>query len=195
MSCRRLVRVAALLVLAPLTHSGDECSMRTPPRQYSISSARIVLTQHGCYGECPVYTIELTGAGTGRYVGQRFVARCGVVEFDFSTAEFFNLLKQLYQIEFFHKKPSYVGEEWVELDEYGMVGTATITADDIPTTEIAVAIGEAYRKSIVFEERWPPDLRELTQRIRDVSRIRQWVGADGGDHQALPCDIHGIAEP
>lgn len=37
------------------------------------NSVRITLTRPGCFGECPVYRIEIEGNGVVRYSGQRFV--------------------------------------------------------------------------------------------------------------------------
>ena len=68
----------------------------------------IALERTACYGDCPVYKIEIYKDNSGIYHGKRFVQKIGYYNFQLTKSEVLNILQTADDIEFNKMKNEYI---------------------------------------------------------------------------------------
>lgn len=126
-----------------------------PARNPAISMQRTP-----CFGTCPVYTVRIFDDGLVEYTGTRFVKVAGDQSWRIEPAAVRALFADIDKAGFFEMR-----------DEY----TAPVT--DHATTYVTVQSG-ARRKSVTDYFNAPPALKEIEQRIDDVSGVLRYVRDD-----------------
>ncbi|HEY0781444.1 MAG TPA: DUF6438 domain-containing protein [Thermoanaerobaculia bacterium] len=146
--------LAAPLVGAPAAAGGTK------------SAVRIVLDRSVCYGDCPVYRVEIDGDGAVTYVGRAYVKVIGTRRATVPRSEVDALLAQFHAAKFFDLK-----------DEY----RAPVT--DFPT--YTVTLEEGGRKKTVVDYAaaafpkyvtMPAVVTELEKAIDRVAKTSRWTG-------------------
>jgi hypothetical protein len=67
----------------------------------------IRLERYGCYGDCPIYTVELWKGGRAKYHGKRHVSRVGEFTGRVGLREFARLCYLIDEIDYFELNRSY----------------------------------------------------------------------------------------
>ena len=127
----------------------------TPAGKLAISMQRTA-----CFGTCPVYTVRIYEDGLVESPGTRFVKLAGAQSWHVEPAAVRALVAEIDKAGFFEMR-----------DEY----TAPVT--DHPTTYVTVISG-ARHKSIKDYCNAPPALKEIEQRIDEVSGVLRYVRDD-----------------
>ena len=99
-----------------------------------------------CYGQCPVYSIDIFRNGNGVYNGKYFVQEIGKVNFSVTKEEIISIISKANEINFFEMKEQY---------------TAPIT--DLPSCFVTI---EGKRVEDYFDA--PNELKELQQMIDNL---------------------------
>ena len=103
----------------------------------------ISLERTACYGNCPIYRIEIYEDNSGIYHGKRFVKKIGYYDFRLTKSEVLNILQKADNIEFNKMKNEYVE-----------------AISDLPTTFICIK-----EKKIKDYFGAPKELKELEKLI------------------------------
>jgi hypothetical protein len=150
---------------------GDARSGEYAPRDPSSLEFKLERTE--CFGECPVYCVQVFGDGRVSYHGSRHVATEGEQVGQVSPAAIASLLRQCEELRFFDLHDSYVTPPGVM---------------DCPAAIIELRIGDRSKR---IENRWAPyfaaecpramlkiheSLDALAQAIDRVAATEQWVG-------------------
>jgi len=93
--------LGGLLAIAPLLFLFLPPRAHTMASQPDLSALKIMLQRTGCFGNCPVYSITITGTGRVTYVGDRNVATRGPELAVLSDDQLGSLLRDLDGINFF----------------------------------------------------------------------------------------------
>jgi hypothetical protein len=129
----------------------------------------IKLERTGCYGVCPIYTVELRSDGTVDYRGERFVGKRGPVTHKIPAARVEELAKQL-------EDNGLLAMTWKDPCDSVRTDAATVT-----TTFV-----RAGRKRIVRDYHGdgcvPSKLRELEDEIDRVAESDTWTKCPGADY-------------
>ena len=133
----------------------DADSSRATPSEVSS----IVFEQHGCYGPCPIYRVELNATGKGLYVGKKYSERIGTFDGIFSAHEVNRLANAL---------------EKLDLEKQKMPNDRAV-ADDLKST-ILVRRSDSEWKLVFFtmletDELWAS--RMLIERF--IEKNVKWV--------------------
>lgn len=118
-------------------------------KSYQHAPASIKMSMGPCFGQCPVYDIEITGDGKAAYTGKHFVEKMGEFAKTFSPEETNTLFKRFKDANF-----------WDYADEY----TAEVT--DLPTVYITYADGKRSKKVMAYFD-VPESLRDLIKLVHD----------------------------
>ena len=68
----------------------------------------IALERTVCYGDCPVYKIEIYEDNSGIYHGKRFVKKIGYYDFKLTTSEVLDILQKANDIKFNKMNSEYI---------------------------------------------------------------------------------------
>ncbi len=128
----------ALAFLSLLT----TCKIIYPENQEPIISMK----RTACYGQCPVYSIDIFRNGNGVYNGKYFVQQIGKVNFRVTKEEIISIISKANEINFFEMKEQYA---------------APIT--DLPSCFVII---EGKKVEDYFDA--PNELKELQQMIDNL---------------------------
>jgi hypothetical protein len=154
--------LALLLAAAASADTGDS----------SPTITSVVMHRSACYGTCPVYTVELTAAGSVTYTGEEHVAALGRKSAHIDASEFQFLVTAIERMDFFslHEKYRFKPDgcpEW---------------STDNPTVDIVVTRGSQKKHvSYYYGCRGMPIAKRiiwLSDTIDDVAGTAAWVGSD-----------------
>lgn len=161
-----------MLVLSCLA-AADTSS--APSLSASLSDAElrevvITLYRGMCYGECPVYSVRITGDGRVSYNGGRFVKELGSRTLRIRRADVRKLVGVFEKAGYFAIQRNYTEEScWEE--------PCTFTTD-APSADTLITIrGKTYQVRHNFGCGCAPDaLYEVYEAIDRVGRTKRWVG-------------------
>ena len=138
--------------------------------QPDLTSVEIKLERTSCYGWCPVYSLTLSGDGTGTYSGRKYVASIGEVSFVVSSDDLCWLLQLFDDVDFFS------------------IDHGPHNIKDIGSEVITLTIGARTRQ---FVNRWSRSstdagdaqfhqgISDLASAIDNVANVEQWIGGEG----------------
>ncbi len=191
---------ASMVFAAALVSAAVLCANAQESVPASDTSVVIKLSRTECFGECPVYQVEINGDGTVRYEGKKFVRVLGKQTAHIAAAQVADLVKDFYAIDFFNLKDSY---ETVTRPD-GSVWSAS----DLPSATTSVTIG-SRTKTVRDYYGTPEKLTALEHKIDKVANTQQWIFVDAatvrqwaasgwsreqGDRQG-PAAARGRSEP
>jgi hypothetical protein len=127
-----------------------------------------------CFGTCPEYTVAVSGNGTVRYDGRRFVQVEGAQERQISREVVETLLREFYMIDFFHMRPEYMEGRDILVDADGTVHETGHMVTDLPTTIVTLTIG-AYGKRVRAYYGAPESVYTLATHIDEAAGTAAWV--------------------
>lgn len=130
-----------------------------PPNQ-SIENAMITMERTPCFGFCPDYSLTIFGNGTVIYEGKNFVDTTGRQITSISREQVRLLIDEFYRIDFFSLKDEYADQ-----------------VTDLPTTTTSIRIDNRFKQVIDYYGA-PGQLRELEDKIDEVTKSYVWTGAD-----------------
>lgn len=151
----RTTRIAIILLLGIMLVSGFACCSEGTETDVVITMYRSV-----CYGACPVYSLTIYGNGTVVYEGEMYVKVTGEQTSEISQEKIQEIVDEFYRIDYF------------SLDD---VYDLPIT--DIPHTIASIRINGKY-KSIYNRAGAPKELKELENRIDEITNSKQWVSGE-----------------
>lgn len=137
---------------------------------------KITLDRTFCYGECPVYSIEIRGDGTVFYTGDMYVAVPGRHEMHIPPTSVRRLFEKFEAARFF-----------ATFDQYLSMAT------DLPTYTMTIVF-DGHSKAVLDyggRSRWghmPPEITDLEDAIDDVTNMRLWVHGHGDVGAALEAE-------
>jgi len=103
--------IKSLLFVGVLGLLGAGCTVplkRTPPPLKDIS---ITYKTMGCYGTCPIYTLEIRADGTGLYKGYEYVDTKGEKTITLSQKNIDSLVAKTRETNFFNLQDKYICDE------------------------------------------------------------------------------------
>ena len=108
----------------------------------------IELERTACFGNCPIYKIEIFSNGNVIYKGEKFVDNIGIFKFKINISSIKEILEYAEEIKFSSMKDEYTGP-----------------VSDLPTTFVRIRT-----KSVKNHIGGPNSLRELEKMIDKVSQ-------------------------
>jgi len=176
------VRVPAAFVRIQSGERRRDYPVPFPPVR-DLSSVKITLDRGPCFGECPIYHLEVRGDGTVDYEGNGFVVVAGRHHAKVPVAVVQHLIGEFRKVQFFSLLPQYA---------------ATVT--DAPRQKITISF-DGYAAAVtdyVGEEAGMPyAVRELENEIDRALDIERWTRgnretapsliAEGWDFKAQSC--------
>jgi len=125
---------AILVGLVAACSNGSKEAKPIPLKFDSISMKRAA-----CYGQCPIYTVEVFGNGQVKYTGEQFVKVKGVRQSSVPPADIELLVAALHHVKFQQIKEKY------QFEEDGCISMPT----DFPSLSISVTKA-GNTKSVAF---------------------------------------------
>jgi len=132
-----------------------------PTPQVPLEQVRIRLDRSGCYGWCPVYSVEVRGDGTVTYNGQRYVNVEGTHTYRIPPGDVARLVESLRARDLWSLRPSY---------------RAPIT--DNPTYTLTLDLGGQVKEIEDYVGRMvgmPVLVTEFEDEVDRVARSDTWV--------------------
>jgi hypothetical protein len=155
-----LFAVAALGCAVRDTH---QLSLKRP------SFDAVTMQRSGCYGPCPVYTVEISYNGKVTFKGERFVVFAGEHLGSTRPADLARLDQAIVDIGFFSLREQYQSGE----------DGCTTWATDNATVSILVSTASRQHQVTYYygcEIDLGPSIARLSQTIDEVAHARRWVG-------------------
>jgi len=132
----------------------------------------VLMHRSACYGTCPVYTVEITSAGSVIYTGEEHVKVQGRKSARIAPTEFRFLATAIERINFFDLRDKYL----LKSD-----GCSTLWTDN-PTVDLVITRGsEKKHVSYYYGCRGFPAAKRimwLSDTIDDVGGTTVWIGSD-----------------
>ena len=132
-------------------------------QQKPDSEILITIKREACFGDCPVYSVQIYANGTVVYRGEEFVKVKGRKKHRIPEDRVKELIKAFERINYFSFKDRY------EVDENGQSVT------DQPTTTTSISIGGKYKKVIDYYCA-PKELVVLEDLIDKLAGLQQYIG-------------------
>jgi hypothetical protein len=171
---KRLAFTAVLLLGGAIFVRADGASPPVRPFKYPLNDLTIRLERKGCYGRCPIYSVEIHGDGRVVYEGRRFVGVTGRREGKIAQDQVVELLNHIYHIRFFDMRDEYSTRPDGVIVENGEVQETVIISSDLESKVISVKVGD-YEKSVVDYDGSPPELVALSPRIDQIADTAKWT--------------------
>lgn len=133
---------------------------------------RITLSRSVCFGFCPAYSVTISGDGSVRYVGERFVDAVGERRDTIPRVEVERLLRRFDEIGFERLQDSYHAHI-TDLPTY------TVTLERNGRTKTVSDYGGVSAGM-------PRAVRDLQDEIDRVANTARWVLRDGQPIRDLP---------
>ena len=132
-----------------------------PLPEVALEKVRIVLRRSGCYGPCPVYSVEIRGDGSVLYEGVNYVDVPGKHSYHVSAADVAKLVDSARTIDFWSLRSSY---------------RASITDNPDYFTSVQMGEQEHHLEDYVGKSAgMPASVTDFEQQIDAVARSREWV--------------------
>jgi hypothetical protein len=78
-----------------------------PPIPSNLKEVQISLASKGCFGDCPMYSLNISGSGIVTYIGKRFVSILGVHQAHISQDTLRRLVAEFYSVNYFRLAAQY----------------------------------------------------------------------------------------
>jgi hypothetical protein len=155
-----LIAVAALGCAAPDAH---QLKLARP------SFDAVTMHRSGCYGRCPVYTVEISYNGQVTFKGEEFVTSTGERMGSTRVADLARLDQAITDIGFFSLREQY---------QSGEDGCTTWMTDNATVSILVSAGGRQHRVTYYYgcAVDSGPSIARLSQTIDEVAHVRRWVG-------------------
>jgi hypothetical protein len=159
----RLRNISVLFAVAALGCVAHQHKFERP----SFDTVR--MHRSGCYGHCPVYTVEISYNGQVTFKGEGFVTSTGEHMGSTPVADLARLDQAIADIGFFSLREQYLS---------GEDGCTTLITDNA-TVSILVSAGSrqhrvTYYYGCAIDS--GPSIVKLSQTIDEVAHSRRWVG-------------------
>ena len=169
-----LFNMKKILQLAGLAFFVVACSPRGPesrqPKSNPVEFDTVVLRRTACYGQCPVYTVEISATGQVKYTGEEFVSVKGVRHGSVPRANVELLAAALRHVKFAQMNEKY------QFETDGCVSVPT----DFPSLSISVIkSGKTHHVSFYTGCHGPTvpteELAWLSNTIDLMARTAPWI--------------------
>lgn len=128
----------------------------------NIEDVEIYLSRGMCFGNCPVYSLLITGNGDLIYTGEYYVKVKGVVKTKISPDKVLKIIKRSFEIDFFNLKDEYLGEKLI--------------VTDLPLYTISIKIKDKIKTVYDYLES-PAKLRSFEDFIDKICESHKWIGS------------------
>lgn len=141
----------------------------------------ITLERRGCYGECPIYRLQVSGDGKVSFYGQQFVQRTGNHTGKISPERLRKLVRAFEEAGYFSIRENY---------GYGGCSTRKLCAtgflNDAPGADTAITLrGRTHRVTHDYGCTCAPEsLFKLEHAIDEIVGTDRWVGKEKGGQWA-----------
>ena len=124
----------------------------------------ITYVQGGCYGACPMFSIQVHNDRSIQYVGLRYVHVVDTVLDRITNQQFNDLIVAFQQCHYFNLKDEYTG----------------VCVTDMSSATTSLRLGSRYKsvRHYFGDCSAPDDLRRLYHRINEIMDTKQWVGRE-----------------
>jgi len=172
----RLLLTPLLCLLA--TASPSSPGLDVPLSDAELRKVVITLDRGGCYGDCPIYDVRITGDGKVQYHGTHFVEATGARSSKILRSDVRKLVGVFEKAGYFS-----IGRDYTyETCSTKACGFSNDAAS--ATTSIRVR-GKTYKVSHSFGCRCAPKgLFDVEAAIDGVGRTVRWVGTEQGGQRA-----------
>ena len=169
-----LYNMKKILQLAGLVFLVAACSPRgsesRQPKPNPVEFDTVVLRRTACYGQCPVYTVEISATGQVKYTGEEFVSVKGVRHGSVPQANVELLAAALRHVKFAQMNEKY------QFETDGCVDMPT----DLPSLSISVIkSGKTHNVSFYTGCHGPTvpteELEWLSNTIDFMARTDPWI--------------------
>jgi hypothetical protein len=133
----------------------------------------VALSSSGCYGICPIYSVELRRDGSALYRGERFVERIGTFRGTVSLRDYARICVFLERFAFDELAPRYDGITFAD-------GTGVMWTDDNTITIRTVGSGGTEKRVADYGRVAPPEFQAVQLLIERTIEGIAWEPAEGG---------------
>ncbi len=143
------------------------------PSSYALDDVIIRMERTGCFGTCPIYSLQLKGDGAVVYNGIANVYIRGELHTFVSRQQVADLLYEFNRIGFFRLPDTIEAGQTLHLDGK-RVDVMKLQREDLPNTRITLRVGDAS-KSVVYSQTAPEALVRMAERIDNMVNTARWV--------------------
>jgi hypothetical protein len=145
-----------------------------PPPTWTLQQFELSLTRDECFGECPSYSLTVTGDGRIAYVGRSYVSVVGERSGQLDEPAIRELIEKVYKSRFF----DCAGEYNVEFGNDGRVVAyrkpRTLPVD-APSVSLRITIGDFQKQEWYAPTDRDKVFWELARSIDELVDTRRWV--------------------
>ncbi len=141
------------------------------PQVHDSNSVKMVLSRSGCFGSCPIYSVEIHGDGTVLYVGTGFVAITGSHRASISSDAVSKIIEAFRAADYFSLDDKYI---W--------------GATDLPTYTTSISIDGKTKQVVDYAGEkvgMPRVVSELETTIDRLSGVERWTKGNAETVAAL----------
>jgi hypothetical protein len=151
-----------------------------PSPGFTIDQVEIQLQSQGCTGECPVYTVHVSGTGGIGYVGTEHVAVTEPQRRIVGERDVVELLDEFYEARFFEYQPEYTFQHLpLRIRDNGSVGSGLLTLSRRDVNVITIRLGDFEKRVMGRRGSFAPFDR-LVERIGEFAKVTDWTEATSG---------------
>ena len=143
------------------------------PSSYALDDVIIRMERTGCFGTCPIYSLQLKGDGAVVYNGIANVYIRGELRTYVPRQQVADLLHDFNRIGFFRLPNNIEAGQTLHLDGK-RVEVMKLQRDDLPNTRITLRVGDSS-KSVVYSQTAPEALVRIAERIDNLVNSARWV--------------------
>ena len=147
------------------------------PNSYALADVLIRMERTGCFGTCPIYSLQIMGDGAVLYNGIANVYIRGELRTYVSRQQVADLLHEFNRIGFFHLPDNYEAGQTLQVDGK-RVDVVKMDPYELPGTRITLRVGDSS-KSVVYTQTAPEALIRIAKRIDELAGSSRWVKRPG----------------
>jgi Domain of unknown function (DUF6438) len=134
----------------------------------ALSDVSMALERTACFGECPIYRVEVRGDGSVVYEGKQYVALAGRHEATIPIDQVISLVNAFLKARFFDALADYDDIVVASLEPDHSLGLYTGHMSDAPSTILEFELGERSKRVRLYQN-YPIELEQLADLIDEVT--------------------------
>jgi hypothetical protein len=140
---------------------------------FYIYDLKIILSSKGCYGECPIYNITITGSGKVCYEGIKYIQPKGEVMSSITRDEVIQLFKYAIDIDFFTMPDKFEKNNEVSINIRDQIFIKEKKVSDLQVLEISIGIENNFKTVSCSVGTAPSRLIAFAKFIDDICNIEE----------------------
>lgn len=133
------------------------CKTTKPIEELTDADIRIKMSKGGCFGKCPIYSIEIYEGGYTKYYGEKHAEKLGIYDKQLSKESYKTIIKSFENADFFGYKDFYETK-----------------VPDAPSVSISYRNKDSEIKTIEGKLNRPKPIKELQVLIENIASSKDW---------------------